>query len=69
MACPIPQGGHNKYQLSLTTRATRYITANMLQTKTDAQCHTLATELSSPRLRRLTFSSYGELFAESRRQF
>jgi len=28
----------NKYQLSLTNRTTRCITANVLQTKVDAQC-------------------------------
>jgi len=37
----------NKYHLSLTnprTRTTRCITANMLQTKVDAQCDKLAIE-------------------------
>jgi len=38
------------------TRATRCITANVLQTKVDAQCDKLATELSWQRLRRSTFS-------------
>jgi len=38
---------HNKYQLSLTNpRATRCITANVLQTMVDAQCDELATKLS-----------------------
>jgi len=35
----------NKYQLSLTKRATRCITANVLQTNIDAHCDKLATEL------------------------
>jgi len=48
------------------TRATRFITAYELQTKLDVQCDKLATELSWQRLRRWTFSSYGELFVESR---
>ena len=39
-------------------RMTRWITANVLQTKVDAQCDKLKTELSWQRLRRLTFSSY-----------
>jgi len=43
------------------TRAMRCITANVLQTKVDAQCDKLATELSWQRLRRSTFSSYSEL--------
>ena len=34
------------YQLWLATSATRCITANVLQTKLDAQCDKLATELS-----------------------
>jgi len=44
------------------TRATRCITANVLQTKVDAQCYKLATELSWQRLRRSTFSRYSEWF-------
>ena len=49
------------------THATRCITANLLQTKVDAQCDKSATELLSwQRLRRSTFSSYSELFVESR---
>ena len=40
------------------TRATRCIPANLLQTKVDAQCDKLATELSSQLLQRSTFSSY-----------
>jgi len=48
------------------TRATRCITSNVLQTKVDAQFDKLATELSWQRLRRSTFSSYSELFVESR---
>jgi len=39
----------------------------VLQTKVDAQCDKLATELSWQRLRRSTFSSYCELFVETRR--
>jgi len=42
----------------------RCITANVLQTKVDAQCHKLATELSWQRLRRTKFSSYSELLSE-----
>jgi len=48
------------------TRATRCTTANVLQTKVDAQCDKLATELSRQHFRRSTFSSYSELFAQSR---
>jgi len=48
------------------TRATRCITANVLQTKVDVQCDKLATELSWQRLQRSTFPSYSELFVESR---
>jgi len=47
---------------SWRTRATRCITANVLQTKVDAQCDKLATELSWKRLRRSTFSSYSQSF-------
>jgi len=43
------------------TRAMRCITANMLQTKIDAVCDKLATELSWQRLQLSTFSSYSEL--------
>ena len=43
------------------TRATRCITANTLQTKVDAQCDKLVTELRGQRLRRSTFSSHSEL--------
>jgi len=46
------------------TRATRCITAKVLQTKVDAQCDKLATELSWQRLRRLTFSSYSEYLSK-----
>jgi len=42
------------------------IMANVLQTKVNAQCDKLATELSLQRLRRSTFSSYSELFVDSR---
>jgi len=55
----------SKYQLSLT-HATRYITANVLQTKVDAQRDKLSTELSWQSLQRSTLSSYSELFVESR---
>jgi len=41
------------------------IMANVLQTKVDAQCDKLATELSWQRLWGSTFSSYSELFVES----
>jgi len=45
----------------------RCITENMLQTKVNAECDKLATELSSQRLRQLMISSYSysELFLES----
>jgi len=49
----------------LTNPATRYIMANVLQTKVDAKCDKLATKLSGQCLRRSTFSSYSELFIES----
>jgi len=52
----------NKYQLALTNPCD----ANVLQTKVDAQCAKLGTELSWQLLRRSTFSSYSELFVESR---
>jgi len=48
------------------TRATRCVTANVPKTKVDARCHKLATELSWQHLRWSTFSSYSELFVESR---
>jgi len=44
---------------------TRCITANMLQTKVDAQCDKLATEISWQCSRQSTFSSYSELFVKS----
>jgi len=47
------------------TCATCCITANVLQTKVDAQCDKRATELSWQRLWRSTFSTYSELFVES----
>jgi len=53
------------YQVSCSN-ATRCITANVLQTKVDVQCDKLATKLSRHCLRRSTFSSYRELFVESR---
>ena len=37
---------YKKYQLSLTNRVTRCITANVLQTKVNAQSYKLVTELS-----------------------
>jgi len=49
-----------------SARATHCVTANVLQTKVDAQCDKLATELGRQRLRRWTFSSYSELFVEIR---
>jgi len=55
----------NKYQLSLK-KATRCTTENVLQTKVDAHCDKLATEVSWPRLRRLAFLSYSKLSVESR---
>ena len=57
---------HRSISCSWRTRATRCITANVLQTKVDAQCDKLATELSWQHFRRLTFSSYSKLFVESR---
>jgi len=46
--CPIVRDtDENKNQLSPTNRATRWFTANVLQTnEVDAQCDKLATELS-----------------------
>jgi len=47
-------------------RATCCITAKVLQTKVDAQCDKLATELSWQRLlRRFSLSSYSELIIKS----
>ena len=43
-----------------------FITADVLQTKVDAQCDKLATELSWKLLRLWMFSSYGKLFVQSR---
>jgi len=40
------------------TSATRCFAVNVLQTKVDAQCDKIATELNWQRLQRLTFSSY-----------
>jgi len=56
----------HKYQLSWWTRATRCIAANVLQTKVDIQCDKLTTKLNWQRLWRSMFSSYSELFVESR---
>ena len=51
----------NKISCRWRTRATCWFTANVLQTKLDAQHDKLATELSWQRLRRSTFSSCSEL--------
>jgi len=47
------------------TCAMHCVRANVLQTKVDAQCDKLATELSWQRLRWSTFSSYSKLFVKS----
>jgi len=60
---------HNSISCRWRIRATRCITVNVLQTKVDAQCDKLATELSCQRLQRSTFSSYSELLIVESRLF
>ena len=62
-------GGNDKYQLLLMNPRDALHHGKSAADKGGDQCDKLATELSWQRLRRSTFSSYSELFVESRHQF